>query len=171
MKRIIEKYKNIFKEETSTPSQVVDIFSIEGMKANYQNPSMSLNVFSNLDSEKIPVTKYFRYGYSYPKKLESLINVLILKIGEEAFWNLFNETKPSIIDFAYVVPTIDYLSRLEIHLKYQGQTEQEKLPLFVFYKERYFCITGHVEVVNQTKFQKRVRGKCITFDKLMGMIK
>lgn len=167
----IEKYKQIFKEETSTPSQVVDIFSTEGMKANYQNPSMSLDVFSNLDSEKIPVTKYFRYGYSYPKKLESTIRVLILKIGEEAFWNLFNETKPSIIDFTYVVPTIDYLSRLEIHLKYQGQTEQEKLPLFVFYKERYFCISGHIEIVNQTKFQKRVRGKCITFDKLMGMIK
>ena len=167
----VEKYRNIFKEETSSPNQIVDEFSTEGLKANYKNPSMSLDAFNSLDNEKIPVTKYFRYGYSYPKKLESLINVLMIKLGEEQFWNLFNETKPSIIDFNYIVPTIDYLSRLEVHLKYQGQTEQEKLPLFVFYKERYFCISGHVEIVNQCKFQKRIRGKCITFEKLMSLVK
>lgn len=159
------------KEETSSPNQEVDIFSTEGLKANYLNPTKSLDVFSNLDSEKIPVTKYFRYGYSFPKKLESLINVLMIKIGEEGFWNLFNETKPSIIDFNSIVPTIDYVSRLEIHLKYQGQTDLEKLPLFIFYKERCFCITGHVETINQAKFQKRIRGKCISFDKLMGLVK
>jgi len=167
----IEKYRVKFKEETSSPDQVVDIFSTEGLKANYKNPSMSLDAFNSLDPEKIPVTKYFRYGYSYPKKLESLVNVLILKIGEEAFWNLFNETKPSIIDFSHIVPTIDYLSRLEIHLKYQGQTELEKLPLFIYFKERYFCICGHIEVVNQAKFQKRIKGKCIPYDKLMRMIR
>lgn len=186
-----EEYKNIYKfayskgftdaqvlmnsgklkEETSSPDQVVDVFSTEGLKANYKNPQMSLDVFSNLDNEKIPVTKYFKYGYSYPRELESLINVLMIKIGEEAFWNLFNETKPSIIDFNYITPTISYLSRLEIHLKYQGQTDLEKLPLFIEYAGRYFCIFGHIETVNQAKFGKRIRGKCISFDKLMGLVK
>lgn len=159
------------KEETSSPDHIVDIFSTEGLKANYKNPSMSLDAFNSLDSEKIPVTKFFKYGHSYPKKLESLIRVLSIKIGEEQFWNLFNECKPSIIDYNYIVPTIDYLSRLEIHLKYQGQTELEKLPFFIEYKNRCFCISGHVEVVNQCKFQKRIRGKCITFEKLMGLVK
>lgn len=168
----IEKYKPIFlKEESPSADQEIDIFSVDGMKANYKNPTKSLEVFSNLDNEKIPVTKYFRYGYSYPKKLESLVNVLMLKLSEENFWNLFAECKPSIIDFNSIVPTIDYLSRLEIHVKYQGQTDLECLPYFIEYNGRCFCITGHIETVNQAKFNKRIRGKCISYDKLMGLVK
>lgn len=112
----------------------------------------------------IPINKFFRFGKSYPKKLDDFIENWFTYgfNSKEKEWESHWKSLPNkIIPFDKIIPTQDNLDIKKVN----GMPVSSDPAWFVKINTYYYLIDGHHRVASQIMANKQIKGKVVDLKK------